>query len=80
MRKDGTTMRTIGTRGCVLAVLACRIVFAQVVDPVGAGLVASLARPGGNATGFTSLDYAFAGKMGRGRVPRQTERHALADL
>ena len=30
------------------------IVFVQVVDPVGAGLIESLARPGGNATGFTS--------------------------
>jgi hypothetical protein len=30
------------------------IVFASVVDPVGAGFVASLARPGGNTTGFTA--------------------------
>jgi putative tryptophan/tyrosine transport system substrate-binding protein len=38
------------------------IVFAQGVDPVGAGQVASLARPGGNITGFTQLDYGLAGK------------------
>jgi len=38
------------------------IVFVQVTDPVGAGFVASLARPGGNATGFTNYDYSLSGK------------------
>ena len=38
------------------------IVFAIVIDPVGAGLVASLARPGGNATGFTLFEYSLSGK------------------
>ena len=38
------------------------IVFVQVVDPVGAGLVASLARPGGNATGFSVYEYGIGGK------------------
>jgi putative ABC transport system substrate-binding protein len=38
------------------------IVFANVVDPVGAGFVKSLARPGGNATGFTAFEYSIAGK------------------
>ena len=38
------------------------IVFANVVDPVGAGYVASLARPGGNITGFTSFEYSIGGK------------------
>jgi putative ABC transport system substrate-binding protein len=37
------------------------IVFVGVVDPVGAGFVASLARPVGNATGFTWFDTASAG-------------------
>jgi ABC-type uncharacterized transport system substrate-binding protein len=35
------------------------IVFANVVDPVGAGFVASLARPGGNVTGFASYEFGF---------------------
>ena len=38
------------------------IVFTSSADPVGAGLVASLARPGGNATGFSSFDYSLGGK------------------
>src|SRR5262245_3047452 len=38
------------------------IVFLQTVDPVGAGFVDSLARPGVNATGFTSFEYGLSGK------------------
>jgi len=38
------------------------IVFVIVVDPVGAGLVNSLARPGGNATGFIQFEYSISGK------------------
>jgi putative tryptophan/tyrosine transport system substrate-binding protein len=38
------------------------IVFAQVTDPVGAGFVASLARPGGNITGITQHEFAMGSK------------------
>jgi len=38
------------------------IVFPSVVDPVGAGFVDSLARPGGNATGFLLFEYGLGGK------------------
>jgi putative ABC transport system substrate-binding protein len=38
------------------------IVFVHLADPVGGGFVESLARPGGNATGFTNLEYGISGK------------------
>src|SRR2546427_6554374 len=38
------------------------IVFTQTPDPVGAGYVESLARPGGNATGFTLSEYGISAK------------------
>jgi putative tryptophan/tyrosine transport system substrate-binding protein len=38
------------------------IVFAQVADPVSAGFVASLAKPGGNMTGFTNIEYSIGAK------------------
>jgi putative tryptophan/tyrosine transport system substrate-binding protein len=44
------------------ATRAVPIVFAYVPDPVGAGFVDSLARPGGNATGFTPFEYGTSGK------------------
>ena len=41
---------------------ALPIVFANVADPVGAGFVDSLSRPGGNITGFLAFEYGFSGK------------------
>ena len=38
------------------------IVFANVIDPVGAGFVSSQARPGGNTTGFVSFEYSISAK------------------
>jgi putative ABC transport system substrate-binding protein len=55
-----------GTTPVVTAILSrtknIPIVFLQVTDPVGSGFVASLARPGGNVTGFATFDIAMAGK------------------
>jgi putative tryptophan/tyrosine transport system substrate-binding protein len=51
------------TTGPVLQVTnTVPVVFISVIDPVGAGLVESLAHPGGNATGFMQFDYSLSGK------------------
>jgi putative ABC transport system substrate-binding protein len=58
------------------------IVFVTVVDPVGAGFVASLARPGGNATGFTIYEYSMSGKwleLLKEIAPRVTRAAVLRD-
>jgi len=58
------------------------IVFANVIDPVGAGYVRSLARPGGNITGFTAFEYSIAGKwleLLRQVAPRVTRIAVLRD-
>jgi putative ABC transport system substrate-binding protein len=53
----------VGPVGLLLqATRAVPIVFAVVADPVGAGYVNSLARPGGNATGFSTFEYGIGGK------------------
>jgi putative ABC transport system substrate-binding protein len=63
---EGDLMRTrCGSGTATIAPLLPRtvpIVFAVAVDPVGAGFVASLARPGGNTTGFTAYKYNLSGK------------------
>jgi putative tryptophan/tyrosine transport system substrate-binding protein len=59
------------------------IVFANVADPVGAGFVDTLARPGGNATGFTPFEYGLSGKwleLLKEIAPRVTRVAVLRDL
>jgi putative ABC transport system substrate-binding protein len=50
------------TAALLQATRSVPIVFAQVVDPVANGFVESLARPAGNATGFTIFEYGLGGK------------------
>src|SRR5262249_47995693 len=58
------------------------IVFVTVADPVGAGFVESLARPGGNTTGFTLFEFGISGKwveLLKEIVPRVTRAAVLRD-
>jgi putative tryptophan/tyrosine transport system substrate-binding protein len=57
----------LGAGGTIVAALqraskTVPIVFVNVTDPVGGGLVSSLARPGGNATGFTQFEFGISAK------------------
>jgi putative tryptophan/tyrosine transport system substrate-binding protein len=64
------------------ATRAVPIVFAIVPDPVGAGFVESLSRPGGNATGFTNLEYAVGAKwleLLKQIAPRMSRTAVLRD-
>ena len=93
MRKYATELVALGpdvvlasTSAAVAALLdASRtvpIVFAAVADPVAAGFVESLARPGGNATGFTVYEYAISGKwleLLKEVAPRVTRAAVLRD-
>ena len=58
------------------------IVFANVTDPVGGSLIASLARPGGNITGFTTSEFGFSGKwleLLKEIAPRVTRAAVMRD-
>ena len=52
----------LGVRAMLQATRTVPIVFAGLNDPVGAGVVRSLARPGGNVTGFALVEYGFSTK------------------
>jgi ABC-type uncharacterized transport system substrate-binding protein len=58
------------------------IVFVGIIDPIGSGLIASMARPGGNATGFTVFEYAISAKwleLLKEIAPRVTRTVVLRD-
>jgi putative ABC transport system substrate-binding protein len=53
---------TIGASALQHVTRTLPIVFARVSDPIGAGVVDNLARPGGNTTGFMNFEYSLSGK------------------
>jgi putative tryptophan/tyrosine transport system substrate-binding protein len=74
---------TIAAAALQQATRTVPIVFTLVADPVGAGFVDSLARPGGNVTGFTPFEYGISGKwleLTKEIAPRVTRVAVLRDL
>jgi putative ABC transport system substrate-binding protein len=53
---------TLGLQALLQTTRSVPIVFNSIIDPVGSGYIDSLARPGGNATGFVLYDYALTAK------------------
>jgi putative tryptophan/tyrosine transport system substrate-binding protein len=73
---------TVGVTALQQATRSVPIVFTLVADPVGAGFVASLARPGGDVTGFMLYEYSLSGKwleLLKQIVPRITRAAVLRD-
>jgi ABC-type uncharacterized transport system substrate-binding protein len=73
---------TVSVAALLQATRALPIVFVQVADPVGAGFIASLAKPGGNATGFTMYEYGMGAKwleMLKEIAPRVTRAGVIRD-
>jgi putative tryptophan/tyrosine transport system substrate-binding protein len=73
---------TLGVTAIQQLTRSVPIVFTLVADPVGAGVVNSLARPGGNATGFMLFEYSLSGKwveLLKQIAPRMTRAAVLRD-
>jgi len=73
---------TITVAALLKATRTVPIVFVVVIDPVGAGFVGSLARPGGNATGFLAFEYSLSAKwleLLKEIVPSVTRAAVLRD-
>jgi putative ABC transport system substrate-binding protein len=83
--RSGRASLTSGTAPVTALLQATRvvpIVFAGVTDPVGAGQVDRLARPGGNATGFILFEYGISGKwleLLKQIAPRVTRAAVIRD-
>jgi putative tryptophan/tyrosine transport system substrate-binding protein len=60
--RRGRAPSAVGVSALQSATRSVPIVFVAIPDPVGAGFVKSLARPGGNTTGFIAFEYAIAAK------------------
>ena len=77
------TSSSVATAAMLQATRTIPIVFTIVIDPVGAGYVDNLARPGGNATGFTIYEYSMSGKwleLLKAIAPGLTRAMVLRDL